>query len=83
MKFIVEMMLRGIVRVVGGENIIQEQLNDLEDRTYGIVANLIYLCAWSCTFTLITRFPTLLGGQPLEMTEEEKYLNVLADPKIM
>lgn len=80
MKFIVEIMLRGIVCVVGGENIIQEQLNDLEDRTYRIEAN---LSAWSCTFTLITRFPALLGGRPLEKREEEKYLNVLADPKIM
>lgn len=83
MKLIVEMMLRGIISIVGGENIIQEQLNDLEDWTYRIKPNLTYLCAWSHSFTLITRFPALLGGKPLEMNEEEKYLNVLADPKIV
>lgn len=46
MKLIVEMMLRGIISIVGGENIIQEQLNDLEDWTYRIKPNLTYLCAW-------------------------------------
>lgn len=78
------MMLRGIICLVGGgENIIQEHLDDLDHWTYRIEANLIYLCTWSCTFTLITRFLTLLGGQSLQMSEEEKYLNILADPKIM
>ena len=82
LKFIADMMLRGIVCVVGGENILQEQLNDLEDWTYRIEANLIYLCAWLSTSTLITRFPALLGGRPLEMSEDEKNLNILVDPKI-
>lgn len=71
MKFIVEMMLRGIICVVGSENM-QEQLNNLEDWIYRTETNLIYLYAWSCTFTLITRFSPLLGGQPLEMSEEKK-----------
>lgn len=80
MKFIVEMMLRG---GGGGENIIQEKLNDLEDWAHRKEANLIYLCAWPCTFTLIPRLPALLGDQPLEISEEEKYLYMLSDPKIM
>lgn len=57
-----------------------EKLNDLEDWTYRIEANLMYLCVWSCTFTLLTRSPALLKGQP---KEEEKYLNVFVDSEIM
>lgn len=82
MKFIVEMMLRGIVCVLGGENI-QEKLYDLKDWTYRKEANLIYLCAWPCSFTLMPRLPALLGDQPLEISEEEKYLYMLFDPEIM
>lgn len=52
MKLIVEIMLKGILCVVGDANIIQEELNDLEDWTFKIEENLIYLCIWLCTFTL-------------------------------
>lgn len=83
MKFIVEMMLRGIVYIVGGENIMQEKLNNLEDWTHRKEANLIYQCAGRCTVKLLPRLPALLGDQPLEINEVEKYLYMLSDPKIM